>query len=514
MATRHHRFWHTAREYLTHWSVAGAILAVTGAAPEHWFADLARELPLPHEALPPWLEHVDYRLVAVIVGLSIIVGDNLWRQHGRRASEIAGTAAPAAVVPAAPDATAEPLPPDSGLALPDKPSIAVLPFDNLSGDPEQEYFSDGMAEDIITQLSHSNALFVIARNSSFTYKGRAVDVKQVGRELGVRYVLEGSVRRGGERVRISAQLVEAESGNHIWAERYDRALADVFAVQDEISDAVATAIGPAVADAEMHRAMRRPPESLDTWELYQRGMWQLGKVDAAANDQARGLFERAIERDPMFAAAYAGLSRTYFGAGAQYYTMPLDGATRLASVSARKAVELDPGDADAHAELASALTMQGDLDSARAIAQQALAVNPNCARAHLVMGWVLIFAGQTAKGRQALGAFARLSPRDADLDMVRRQLAFSWYFERDYERCVEAARRQLSAHPDTPWTHRWLAAALGQLGRTGEARAALETSIARSPREFDVYVRNRAPWTRPEDHEHMLDGLRKAGWQG
>ena len=503
MEPRRRRLWHMAREYVTHWSIAGAILAITGAAPEHWFVKLAREVPLLHSPLPSWLAHVDYRLVAVLAGLSIVVGDNLWRHHASRIPVTTDAAAPTAV----PGTLV-------GLALPDKPSIAVLPFDNLSGDPAQEYFSDGMAEDIITQLSRSHALFVIARGSSFTYKGRAVDVKQVGRELGVRYVLEGSVRRGGERVRISAQLVEAQTGNHIWAERFDRPLADVFAVQDEMSDAVATAIGPAVADAEMQRAMRRPPESLGAWELYQRGMWHLGKADAAANDAARGLFKRAVELDPMFAAAYVGLSVACFWAGSQYQAIPLDEATRLGSMHARKAVELDPGDADAQAMLAGTLRVQGDMDNALVIARQALAINLNCAHAHLVMGAVLMWTGRTAESRQALGVFERLSPRDAAIAQAHGAIAISYYFDCDYERCVEAARRQLSAHPGYTLTYRWLAAALGQLGRTAEARAALEKSIAVSPREFDVYVRDRVPWMRPEDHEHMLDGLRKAGWQG
>jgi len=396
-------------------------------------------------------------------------------------------------------------------ALPDQPSIAVLAFTNMSGDPAQEYFSDGVAEDIITQLSRSRALFVIARGSSFTYKGRAVDVKQIGRELGVRYVLEGSVRRAGERVRISAQLVEAETGKHIWAERYDRALADVFAVQDEISDAVATAIGPAVADAEMRRAMRRPPESLGAWDIYQQGMWHLGKADAKANDAARGLFERAIQLDPMFASAYTGLSRSCALAGAVYLTMPLDEALRLATEHARKAVTLDSGDANAQAELAADLRYQGDMDNAREIAQQALAINPNCARAHFVMAAVLILTGQMAEGRQEVGVFERFSPRDAEIAHAHGGIGMSYYFERDYERCVEAVRRQLTAHPGHTVTYRWLAAALGQLGLTDEARAALAAVPAR---EFDIYVRHRVPWMRPGDYEHMLDGLRKAGWKG
>ena len=406
-------------------------------------------------------------------------------------------------------------PPESPatLAQPDRPSVAVLAFDNLSGDPAQEYFSDGMAEDVITQVSRSHALFVIARNSSFTYKGRAVDVRQIGRDLGVRYVLEGSVRRASDRVRISAQLVEAETRNHIWTERYDRALADVFAVQDEISDAVATAISPAVADAEMHRAMRRPPGSLGAWELYQQGMWHLGKMEAAANDAARGLFERAIDLDPLFAAAHAGLSFTYIGMGARFQTMPLDGALRLASTHARKAVELDPADADGQAMLASTLRMHGDMDNALVIARQALGINPNCALAHFVMGAVLIWTGRTEEGRQALGVFGRLSPRDPNMATAYHGIVISYYLDRDYERCAEAARRQLSAHPGYTMTYRYLAAALGQLGRIEDAHAALEKAMAVSPREFDVYVRNRVPWQRPDYHEHMLDGLRKAGWQ-
>ena len=407
--------------------------------------------------------------------------------------------------------TSDALPSRPSLALPDKPSIAVLAFTNMSGDAEQEYFSGGMAEDIITQLSRSRALFVIARNSSFTYKGRAVDVKQIGRELGVRYVLEGSVRRAGERLRISAQLVETETGNHIWADRYDRSLADVFTVQDEISDAVATAIGPAVADAEMQRAMRRPRESLAAWEIYQRGMWHLGKANAAANNEARGLFERAIELDPTFAAAYAGLSVSYGQAGTRYLTLPLDEGTRLGTINAHKAVELDPGNADAQALLAWNLRFHGDMENALAIARQALSINPNCALAYLAIGVVLLFTGRMAEGREALGVFARLSPRDATIVAAHSTIATSYYFDRDYERCIEVARRLLSAHPGFPLVHRWLAAALGQLGRTEEARAAL---AAISPREFDVYVRNRVPWMRREDHEHMIDGLRKAGWQG
>src|SRR6266851_742554 len=194
------------------------------------------------------------------------------------------------------------------LALPDKPSIAVLPFQNMSVDPEQQFFADGIAEDVITALSRYPSLFVIARNSSFSFKGRAVDVQQVGRELGVRYVLEGSLRKSGNRVRVTAQLVEAETGNHIWAERYDRDLADIFSVQDEITQATTTAIAPAIADAEQQRAMRKPPASLDAWGAYQHGMWHLGKAGTRDDAIAEQFFQQAIDLDPMFVGGCIGLS--------------------------------------------------------------------------------------------------------------------------------------------------------------------------------------------------------------
>jgi len=232
------------------------------------------------------------------------------------------------------------------LALPDKPSIAVLPFANMSGDPEQEYFADGMVEDVITALSRYPSLFVIARNSSFTYKGRAIDVKQVGRELGVRYVLEGSVRKAGNRIRVSAQLVEAETGRHVWAERYDRDLADMFALQDEITEAVTIAIAPAIAEAERQRAMRKPPGSLDAWATYQRGWWYVSKFTSDGNALAQKFFQQAIDLDPTFSGAYGGLAMAHTQA-AELQTRGLAEALITTEALARKAVALDNGDAEA-----------------------------------------------------------------------------------------------------------------------------------------------------------------------
>jgi adenylate cyclase len=394
-----------------------------------------------------------------------------------------------------------------------RPSIAVLAFDNMSGDPEDDAFADGIAEDIITALSRSRSFLVISRVSSFAYRGRAMDAKLIAGELDVRYVLEGSVRHERDQIRVTAQLIDADSGMHIWAERYDRDQRSAFAIQDEITRAVATAIGTAIADAEMYRAMQRAPEALSAWEHYQRGMWHLAKLDATENDVACGLFERAVELDPIFAAAHVGLAYCHMWTGGLYMNKPVEDARRLASIHARKAVELDPGDADALAALAWTQMFYGEMINLLGIARQALAIDPNCARANVILGLGLIFNGRTAEGREAISVFERLTPREPSIKIARRQIVVSHYFDRDYELCVEAARRLLSADPNLPLNYRWMAAALGQLGRTEEARAALERALTVSPREFDVYVHSRIPWMRPEDYEHMLDGMRKAGWR-
>ena len=213
--------------------------------------------------------------------------------------------------------------PSSPLALPDKPSVAVLPFTNMSGDPEQEFVADGIAEDVITALSRYPSLFVIARNSCFTYKGHSVDVKQVGRELGVRYVLEGSMRKAGNRIRVTAQLIEAGTGNHVWAERYDRDLADIFAVQDEITHALTIALTPAIADAELRRAIRKPPESLDAWAAYQRGLWHLSKADPEEDTIAQNFLRQAIHLDPHFAPGYSALALAQLQGAAVYQKLSL-----------------------------------------------------------------------------------------------------------------------------------------------------------------------------------------------
>ncbi len=398
------------------------------------------------------------------------------------------------------------------LALPDKPSIAVLPFENMSGDPEQEYFADGMVEDITTALSRNKQLFVIARNSSFTYKGRAVDIKQVGRELGVRYVLEGSVRRGSNRIRITAQLIDAETGNHLWAERYDRDMADIFAVQDEITEAVATAIEPAVAHMEQWRAVRKPPESLSSWEAYQRGLWHFGRIGTTENEAAKTFFRRAIDLDPSFAPAYAGLANTILSQAWLYQTRSMPEALDEALPVAQKAISLDPLDAVAHCGVGFGRFFRGDHDGALAEARQALMINPNYAAAHQLLGSALVFSGHPREGIEALRMAMRLDPNDLQRQFRLVHISMGHYFLREYDAAVEAAKEAVRSYPDLG--PRSLAAALGQAGRFDEAKQALQKAVAVAPKSFDMYVRHRAPWFRTEDYSHMLEGLRKAGWEG
>jgi adenylate cyclase len=406
------------------------------------------------------------------------------------------------------------MPERPALLLPDRPSVAVLAFTNMSGDLEQEYFSDGIADDIITELSRSRALFVIARNSSFTYKGRAVDVKQVARELGVRYVIEGSVRRSGGRARVTAQLIDAETGNHVWAERYDRDVNEVFAVQDEITAAVVAAIQPAIADAELQRTMRKAPENLGAWEAYQRGLWHMRKAGPLDSEQAQTFFQRAMSLDASFAPACAAMASTYLLQGAIYATRPLQDALGLASYWARRAIEIDANDAEAHAALAWSTSGTGDLAAAWEHLSLALASNPNSAWANCIKGGLLAYGGRQSEGRQALLIALRLSPRDPLEAFSLGLLAAAYYFEHDYARALEAARRAVSRYPALPMGHRFLAVTLGQLGRADEARGALQRAVEVSPQYFELYARRRMPWWRAEDHEHVLDGLRKAGWQG
>jgi TolB-like protein len=402
--------------------------------------------------------------------------------------------------------------PKPALTVPDKPSIAVLPFTNMSGDPQQEYFADGMVEEITTALSRSRHLFVIARNSSFTYKGRAVDIRQVARELGVRYVLEGSVRCGGNRVRVTAQLVDAATANHLWADRYDRDLSDIFAVQDDITEAIGKAVEPKVGEMERRRAVRKPPESLDAWEAYQRGLWHLARVTAADHQVAKDLFRRAIDLDPNFAPAHAELAIAILYGAPLYQMTSIAEALDEAAPIAQRAIDLDPHGPTEQVSVGLTQYYVGNHDAGSIAFRRALAISPNYAVAHHVLGMCLLFSGQPREALEPIREATRLDPFDPLGASRASNIAIAHYYLREYEAAVIAAKEALgSGHL---LAYRWLAAALGQIGRREEAKQALADAIALTPKSVDMFVRQRVPWMRPVDYEHMVEGLRKAGWRG
>jgi len=299
--------------------------------------------------------------------------------------------------------------PSTALPLPAKPSIAVLPFTNMSNDPEQEYFSDGMTEDIITDLSKLSGLFVIARNSSFTYKGQSVKVEQVGQELGVRYVVEGSIRKAGTRVRISAQLIDATTGGHVWAERYNRELTDIFALQDDVTQQIVTALQVKLTAGEQERRSRTPTDNMAAYDYYWRGVEYYYRRTQEANGQARELFARAIALDARFAAAYALLGRTHLTEWAVGWSNNPQSVEHAAEL-VHQAVSLDATSSQAHLALGFVSVWQKHYDQAIAEAQQAIALNPNDAEGYAALGDILNYAGRPAEVREVMEHAIRLDP--------------------------------------------------------------------------------------------------------
>jgi len=397
------------------------------------------------------------------------------------------------------------------LPLPEKPSLAVLPFANMSGDPEQEFFADGIAEDIITGLSRFRSLFVIARNSSFTYKDTAVDVREVGRQLGVRYVLEGSVRRAGNRVRVTAQLIEAETGSHLWAERFDRELEDIFAVQDEITETIVGALHPEIGAAEWERARRKPPESLDAWALYHQGIHHLYGYSKADNTAARRLFRQAVEQDDQFAAAHTMLAYACFMAVFDALTDYPVGQLAESFEIAKKAVRLDDKDAMAHAILGRVLSMRHQHDLAIAECDKAIELNPNLAQAQFGRGLALVLAGRPSEALENLENAARLSPRDPNYYAFLLVSAWADLLQGRYDRALEWARRAVAQPNSGVWGNATLAIALAHLNRIEEAREALDALIGEKPDLALSFIEETLPFRREADRQIFEDGLRRAG---
>jgi adenylate cyclase len=423
-------------------------------------------------------------------------------------TRVAAAAPPAESRPAEPGSTQRPQSPA------DRPSVAVLPFANFSGDPEQDYFSDGMTEDIITELSRFSEILVIARNSSFQYKGRSVDIRQVGQELGVRYVLEGSVRRIGERIRIAAQLIDAVTGAHRWAERYDRKLNDIFAVQDEVARAIVTLLAAHVNRAEIERVLLTPPAAWEAYEYYLRGaeafFLHTTRRTAASLYDARRFLEQCLAIDPGYARAAAMLSRTYLHA----YMEPFDGdyldpatldrALELAEI----AVHLDDRLPQARAQLGDVLLYKRQHEASIAEFERAFALNPNFIDYRYARA--LIYAGEPAKAVEVLEANLRFDPFQP-LIWSTSWLGFANFMLRRYGEAVRLLRECASRLPNLQWPHLWLAAALAQAGQLEEARREAAEVLRINP-GFTIESWNRLNVFRnPMDAGHRIDGLRKAG---
>lgn len=393
----------------------------------------------------------------------------------------------------------------------EKPSFAVLAFDNMSGDPEQEYFSDGIAEDIITALSHFREFFVIARNTSFTYKGQAIRANEVCRDLGVRYLLEGSVRKAGQRIRVTAQLIDGETGSHIWAARYDRDLDDVFAVQDEITRAIVSAVTPEALGAELKRSQSKNARNLNAWEKVLRARWHVGKLTKEDNETARQLLKEVTGKAGGLSDAYSTLALCELYGMLHVWTDDTRASIAAATQAARQAVMADEGDANAHAMLGMAELFGRNYDDATRHLEQAIRLNPNLANAYGILAAAHGVAGEYEASRASAEQAIALSPRDVSKAFWLAGSGIGAYLAGKYEECVSISRHVLKDHPGYASSMRQEAAALAMLGRTEEASSMLTRLLERMPGLTISQVRHMVPVRHPDDQERWLDGLRRAG---
>ena len=396
--------------------------------------------------------------------------------------------------------------------LPDKPSFVVLPFENLSGDPEQEYFADGITEDMITALSRSGDLFVIARNSSFTYKGKPINLKQVAAELGVRYALEGSVRKAGNRVRITAQLIDAPDDRHIWAERYDRELDDVFAVQDEIVERIAGSLESEIFRAELLRARNKGPGDIAVWDLESRARWHFYKMTRDDHAEARGLCEQAIELDPNRAqGSWAMLGMVHVVGVILGFSDDPEGSISAAVEAAERSIALDDRTWLGHVSLGISLIWARQYDRGLMELERSIELNPNSAIAHFNLANGATYAGRKAEAMEHHRIGMRLSPRDPLMDLWLSNQALSCLIVRELDQAVALARKAAQLNPSNIRAHIRLACALGHLGREKEAHAAFADALASRPEIDAAYIEASHPFRDPDDRNYLLDGLHKAG---
>jgi TolB-like protein len=403
--------------------------------------------------------------------------------------------------PAAADGTA--------VALADKPSIAVLPFDNLSGDPQQEYFVDGMTDDLITDLSRISGLFVIARNSVYTYRGRTVKVREVSQELGVRYVLEGSVRKAGTRLRINTQLSDATTGGHIWAERFDRDLDDVFALQDEVVGKIVAALRVRLTEGERRSLARPYTNSVEAYDIYLRGLREFVQRSKEGNGNARALYEKAIALDPSFARAYAGLAWAHNRDFLNAWTETPETSLEQGMAFVNKAIALDDSLPLAHFVMGQVQLYHRNHEKSLAALTKALALDPNYADAYVVQGVVLNFAGRPDAALEAVNTAMRLNPHQP---LAYLFILGSVYFCLDrQEDAVDALKRALARNPSAQRPHMWLAATYARLGLMEDAEWEAEELLTLDPNFSLTRISEALPFKDPAHLARLIDSLRKAG---
>jgi TolB-like protein len=414
------------------------------------------------------------------------------------------------LTPADPVSDGVQAPPRLPVSLPDRPAIAVLPFLNMSGDAEQEYFSDGISEDLITALSKLRWFLVIARNSSFIYKGKPVHIKQLAEELGVGYVVEGSVRKSGDRVRITAQLNDVSTGSHIWAERYDRDLADVFAVQDEITESIVAAIEPQLYAAESFRARRKPPGSLDAWDLVMRALSHYWRVTRQDNMVAQALLEKATGIDPDYGQAL-GVLATSHTFGAHMGWSDATKAIQIAEQAAVAAVQADAEDPWAHHGLGSVYLYTRRFDDSLAEFTQALRLNPSFSLAQGYHGLALSYCGRSQEAVEAVRRALRLSPRDPFSAIYHGIAAYAHFVGRSYDEAIRFAQEAIRQRSDFVGGHRVLTAAAGMADQRELAKAALRELRRAQPNISLSWIASEMPIKHESDREHYLEGFRRAG---
>lgn len=401
-------------------------------------------------------------------------------------------------------------PPRHQLAALDRPAIAVLPFVNISGEPEQEYFSEGISEDIITALSKLRWFYVIARNSSFIYRGKSVHHRQIGEELGVGYVVEGSVRKDGDQVRITAQLVDVVTGSHLWAERYDRGLADVFAVQDEITQAVVAAIEPQLYAAEDFRARRKAPDNMVAWDLVMRALSHYWRVTRQDNLVAQALLEKAITVDPGYGQALSLLAACHTFASHMGWE-EMSKAVPIAERAALAAIRADSEDAWAHFALASVYMFTRRFDDSIAEFELALRLNPNFSPARGLYGVALAYRGRWEDGDRAARQALRFSPRDPFAAVYCGVTAYCQYVGRNYDEAIRLAREAMRQRSDFSGAHRVLTAAAGMAGKCDVAKAALLELRRAQPNISLAWLASQMPFEHAAEREHYIEGFRRAG---